>query len=116
MKTLKDRFQKLLPTFRFLSWAMLMSTVLQMMAGWLLSTILQVLTGPVDSWASQFPRAYEPIILWFLLSLLGYLIWSPFLAMMFVRRSQEIARERQALQARFDAEDKLLFGDNCKLN
>jgi len=48
------------------------------------------------------------------MALLNLLHWVPFLAVDISRCNKEIAREKQELQARFEAEDKALFGENHK--
>jgi uncharacterized SAM-binding protein YcdF (DUF218 family) len=53
------------------------------------------------------PRLLMPFII--------LLIWLPFLVFEGVRRWRTVELERQALQAKFDAQDKELFGDNACL-
>ena len=53
---------------------------------------------------------------WPLMAFLPVLIWTPFVIVLFIRQSKESVQERKELQARFDAEDKVLFGQNRKLS
>ena len=95
MTEFKRRFHKLIATFLFYAWP------------WALSLIVTFFFPKI---ATTFHLSL------FLMPLLILLIWAPFITIDIVRRNKEIAREKQKLHARFDAEDKALYGENNKIN
>lgn len=50
----------------------------------------------------------------FLIPVLSFLVWVPFLIAQGVRQWREAEQEKQALQAKFDAQDKVLFDGKLK--
>lgn len=93
MTEFKRRFHKLLPTFLFYLWPAGLSTALTFFFPGI-ATALQLSL--------------------FVMPLISFLIWLPFITVDFVRLRKVLDREKQDMQARFDAEDKALFGENPK--